>query len=238
MIKHGSLWFVPLVGIGFAFLAPTAARADLIDVQFGSTGPNVSTQFSGAALTGIAGDQWNYFQSGSGSSSLIDSSGLPTGISIEYSANGAYGVVPDRSAFFGTPYANLMQSFIYTQNAAITITFQGLSPGQAFDLYIYGQSDQNSGNYGGTVTVNGIVQTALQDDASTFTDNNNYLLFQGAANANGMISISDAIAPGREQTMVNGLQLITQPVPEPASLLLFGVGIPALGLVRRRRQIS
>jgi hypothetical protein len=124
MMKHGSLGFVLLVGMGFAFLVPTQARADVVDVQFGSYGPDVSTQFSGAAVTGTAGDQWNYFQSGSGSSSLTDTSGLSTGISVAYSANGAYGVNPAGSAFFGTPYAHLMQSFIYT-NGTITITFQG-----------------------------------------------------------------------------------------------------------------
>jgi hypothetical protein len=237
MMKVALSSLILLAAVGGAVLAPVQARADLIDVQFGSTGPTASTQFSGAALTGTAGDQWNYFQSGSGSLSLTDSNGLATGLSITYSANGAYGVVPSESGFHNTPYAALMQSFIYT-TSSISITIQGLSPDEAFDLYIYGQSDQNSGNYGGAVTVNGLVQTALQSTYTSFVDYGNYLMFQGTANTNGTISITDAVAPGREQTMVNGIQLITQPVPEPMSLSLFVLGISALGLLRYRRRTT
>jgi PEP-CTERM motif len=235
-MNSGSLRLALLVAAGLGVLAPAGARADLIDVQFGSTGPTASTQFSGAAVTGAAGDQWNYFRSGSGASALTDSLGAATGVSFTYSASGDYGVVPDQSAFYGTPAAALMQSFIYT-SGTITITFDGLSPGEAFALYIYGQSDQASSNYGGTVTVNGTEQTALQNAGdSTFVAGDNYLLFQGTADADGTIAISDAVAQGRSQTMVNGIQLLAEPVPEPSALALFAVCLPALGLVRRRRR--
>ena len=222
---------------GLALLAPIGARAALVDVQFGSTGPTASTQFSGAALTGAAGDQWNYFQSGSGTSALTNTAGQASGLSVTYTASGAYGVVPSASGFYGTSYAALMQSFIYT-STTISITLQGLAPGQAFALYIYGQSDQNSGNYGGTVTVNGSTQTALETTYTSFVNNGNYLLFQGTADSAGAIAISDAVAPGRPQTMVNGIQLTTQTVPEPMALSLFGFGVGVLGLFRHRSKMG
>ena len=239
MTKHASSALVLLVASGFALVAPAGARAALVDIQFGSTGPSASTQFSGAAMTGAAGDQWNHFQSASGTASLTDTSGAASGISVTYAAQGTYGVSPSASGFYGTPYAALMQAFLYT-SGSISITLQGLAPGQAFGLYIYGQSDQNSGGYGGTVTVNGATQTALQSPYSTFVNNGNYLLFQGTADTAGMISINDAVAAGRSQTMVNGIQLATgmQTVPEPVSLPLFGIGLAALGLLRQRRHAA
>ena len=237
MKRHVPPLRVLFTASGLALLAPIGARAALVDLQFGSTGPTPSTQFSGAALTGAAGDQWNYFQSGSGSSPLTNAAGQASGLSVTFAASGAYGVVPSASGFYGTPYAALMQSFIYT-SSTISITLQGLVPGQAFALYIYGQSDQNSGQFGGTVTVNGSTQTALESTYTSFVNNGNYLLFEGTADAAGTIAISDAVAPGRSQTMVNGIQLTTQTVPEPMALSLFGFGVAALWLVRRRSDAA
>jgi len=196
-------------------------------------------QFSGAALTGVAGDQWNQFQFASGTASLIDTTGAASGVSVRFSAQGTYGVDPSASGFYGTSYAALMQSFPYTRGT-ISITLQGIAPGQAFGLYIYRQSDQNSGGYGGTVTVNGASQTALQNTDSTFVNNSNYLLFDGTADASGTISINDAVALGRSQTVVNGIQLLSsaQAVAERMALPLFGIGVAALGLLRRRRRAA
>jgi hypothetical protein len=47
------------------------------------------------------------------------------------------------------------------------------------------------------VTVAGVTQTALQSNAASFIANDNYLLFQGVADASGGISTTDVTAPGR-----------------------------------------
>lgn len=220
-------------------LFSTAAHATLVDVQFMSPGGGpqgtAGTQFSGAALVGSAGDQWNIIESASGSSPLITSAGSASAVSLSYSATVVYGLASFQEKFLGTPYANLMQSFLVSHNgeAPMTLTFSGLSPGEPYALYVYGQSASTS--YGETVTVNGATQTALQTNASSFIENDNYLLFQGLANASGDIAINDVTAPGELEADLNGLQLDL--VPEPASFALLGVGILALSLVRRRRKV-
>jgi hypothetical protein len=220
-------------------LFSTVAHATLVDVQFMSPGGGpqgtAGTQFSGAALIGSAGDQWNVIDSAFGSSSLIASAGSTSAISLSYSATVVYGLASFQEKFLGTPYANLMQSFLVSHNgeAPMTLTFSGLSPGEAYALYVYGQSASTS--YGETVTVNGATQTALQTNAPSFVENDNYLLFRGVANASGNITISDVTASGELEADLNGLQLDL--VPEPASFMLFGVGIVVLSLVCRRHKV-
>jgi hypothetical protein len=68
-------------------LMSTAAQAALIDVQFVSPGGNsadgtAGVAFSGAALTGTSGDQWNQISVPYGSMSLLVSNGSSSGISL------------------------------------------------------------------------------------------------------------------------------------------------------------
>ena len=237
---------LPLCFVATVLVLPisSVARAALIDVQFvspGGSGANgtTGTAFSGAALTGAAGDEWNQLSAASGSSALLASDGSSSGISLSYSATVAYGLASYQQQFLSTPYANLMQSFLVSHNgeAPMTLAFQGLTPGEAFSLYLYGQSASTS--YGETVTVNGAVQTALQTNASTFIANDNYVLFQGVADSSGMISISDVTPAGLGEADLNGMQLLTASIPEPGTIALFGFGLVGLTTMRpkpRRRR--
>ena len=201
-------------------------------VQFKSNGASgngtAGQTYIGAAVIGGSTDQWNQISATSGTAvALSSSTGLASGLNFTWSANAVYGVVPSASGFNSTSYANLMQSFAVTHsgNAAMTMQYHGLSAGQAFSLYIYGQSDGNSSNFGDTITVNGATQTLLESNISSFVNGTNYLLFNGVADASGNISISAVNAAGKSEADINGLQLSFTQVPEPASILLFGAGI-------------
>ncbi len=225
-----------------ALLLAGPAHAALIDVQFQSPGGGGSSgttgvAYTGGAVVGGAGDSWNHIQTSSGSMAVNTSTGAVSGITFTWSTSGIYGLSPGSSTFAATSYVNLMQSFAVTHsgNPAMSLGYHGLTPGQAFSLYIYGQSDGGSPNYGSTITVNGSTQTALQTVTSSFVLGSNYLLFNGVADASGNISVSALTAPGKSEADINGMQLVTQ-VPEPASALLLGAGVIGLAAAQGRRR--
>ena len=162
---------VALAALFGAALLSASAHASLIDVQFGATAPTGSTQYSGSAVVGSTGDQWNYFQSSTSTAALNTNTGSASGLSINFSAPTNYGLPYANSAFSGTQYLDLMQSFLYTQSATpLQVTISGLSALQGFSVHLYGQSDVGSGSkYGETFSVNGVSANVLDSaSASTF----------------------------------------------------------------------
>ncbi|MBC7636515.1 MAG: hypothetical protein H7251_13025 [Acetobacteraceae bacterium] len=224
--------FFPKAVATLTFLFACSAHAAYINVQFSSNYPNQGNNFSGGAVIGNAGDQWNYFTASGGSASLNDTSGAATAVTMNFNAQGAW-TLGGSSPFNSTPYVALMNSFLYTQGTPVSVMLSGLAANSGFSLYIYGDSDQVAG-YGENFNVNGATQTALQDYASTFIANDNYTLFTGTADNAGVINITAAIPSGRYQAMINGLQLVTTDVPEPFSAAIFATGLLALLGVRRR----
>ena len=231
-----------LAAVIVAALAGTqAARAAPIDVQFSGTFSYVcgypcayySPLQTGAAVVGSAGDQWNeFFASAASNQALLDTSGGTTGVTLTFAANGAYTSAPTYDAFQGTPWANLMLGYLVNN---ISMTLSGLTPGGSYDMYVYAQGDNNSaGRAIGLTATGGSTATATQTNTNTFIQNNNYVLLQPIADAFGTIFIQQFSGTG--ETNVNGFQLVSIDVPEPAGATVLGIALLGLaGLTRKFR---
>jgi len=128
-------------------------------------------------------------------------------------------------------------------------------PAGTYQLYLYGANYNNDRGTlfavsSGTADqgISGTLNTNPSDNAAfqpgqTFVEGGNYVIFNGVhPDGSGNITITASPNPADGQgnsnmsgeTDVNGFQLVTISVPEPASVGLLGIG--ALGLLTRRRR--
>lgn len=213
----------------FALCATTgSARAEVIDVQFSGnftigsrSGPYAPRQ-TGAALIGAPGDAWNYFTVSSATGqALVDATGAATGASLTFTSNRAYTAQTSYDAFAGTPTQDLMLGYLVEN---ISMTLSGFSPNEAYRMYVYTQGDDNSAGRLIQLSATGAgTQSSTQTNASTYILNNNYLLFQGHADALGDIQLTQLGSIGEGD--LNGFQLVAPgPAPGAGLLSLFALG--------------
>ena len=212
--------------------ATSAANAAAIDVQF-SRDPG--HQQTGAAVIGHAGDVWNDFLGNASTGALLDTSGAASGVSLSFSAYGAYEADPGYTQFTGKADANLMQGYLYafTDTPAIDLAFSGLTAGQEYGFWIYTQGDNNSHGRSISLTANGgSAQVATQSNASSFSLGDNYVYLVSTANASGVVDIVGQDLNG--EANINGVQVMA--VPEPSSVFLMMAGFTFLAGAAMRRS--
>lgn len=210
-----------------------AANGALINVQFGSN------SYSGAAVIGAGGDDWNLITTHTGTASLTDVTGAATGVTMDSSSAGI-GTLIGHGGPFDPPnqYANLFggQATAFTSGTQINIVLENLAPGP-YDLYLISACNFPGGPQSRSlaVTANGVgpVTIGPNNGATTIQVNTNYRVLHPIVGLDGMLTIIGSGASADEGNL-NGFQL--QSVPEPGALMLLISGV--LGLVRLRRRYA
>ena len=220
----------------------SVATANLVNLDWNVTGFSAGT-FSGtpAPVLGLDGDTWNgdsvsYGSEGQSvdSGMLVDSTGSVTGVSVQINQiNNAYDLTGNDGNVDGN-WKSLMLDYLYlysgsSQNAAV-ITISGLVASSNYELVLFGA---NTAGQGSAFTIDGVTKTTSDTGtiSTALVDGDEYVFFTGTASAAGTVVI-DWTIPGSFAGF-NGLQIEGQFVPEPATMLLFGLG--SLGLLRCKR---
>jgi hypothetical protein len=220
----------------FVLMSGTAEAAinDLISINFGGNYNN-----KGAVALSGALDQWDNF------TNPVQQVATPlstaTGVSISWNSSGYNDAHGNVNTAFNNGSGNdnkLMNSYIYTTGAAThDIILSGLDKNASYKLYIYSQDLLNASN-GQILSVN-VNNTLLGQTApsiistSTYTAGLNYLTGNFTTDNSGILDITYSSGAGGTGTaVINGIQLLQTsgsqsspaPVPEPASIVLIGIG--------------
>jgi PEP-CTERM motif len=242
------IWLLSAVVLMVAWSSPAKAgfTNGLIDVDFNFAAGGTQ---SGAAVIGASGDVWNgqsdYHVPSAAVLNLA--TGSPSS-GVSYSLSGFTQEVDGGSALAFTQYGQLMRDgYIVGPGNTATISFSGLTAFQPYDLYFYSSFADASGTdvRTTTFTIAGNSLTATTVGAPlVFVEGNNYVHFRSqAANANGQMTVTiqgvggliPAGGPDLTGGIVNGFQIT--PVPEPATMVLFGIGgLGALSVGLRREK--
>jgi hypothetical protein len=253
---------ISTVCITVAWLAPSAASALLINVDFNTYD---SSTYSGAAVLGSPGDWWNGVVVSRGvdfPSDLADRSGAWTGVWL---INGLIHDVspfdgwnlswpsgPEAGFFVGTPLAPLMNDYAYVRYAPDvhpsplpTITLFGLDATLSYELILY--SAANLDGRGTIFSVAGQSEEVVATAGTSFVEGQNYASFIVSPTegpAGGELTIAMDFSGTDPEFNLNGLQLREvppAPAPEPATAGLLGLGL-GLGLAgisyRRRKRLT
>ena len=215
--RRSGIFFAALIAFGGGLL-----QAQLINVCFTENssagaggGPNPGPTMSGAAVLGVAGDQWNGIDASSGNGiPLICANGSNSTVTMTFASAGGYNVnnYGGSTPFVGTPYNALMQNYLYNGGIAQTITLSGLPTNTAYNLVLYNAA--NSSAIGRTTyfKVNGITMSSTWNGSSS-------TLVAGTDCVNFPLALSDGLGnmaitwtgTGGDEGDINGFQI--QAVP-------------------------
>ncbi|TCD47547.1 PEP-CTERM sorting domain-containing protein [Chlorobium sp. N1] len=197
-----------------------AAQGDLINIKFNTT-------YTGAGAIGDGNDIWNIvYQTGDASSSKYDlkNSDNTTMTDVDFSATWTGSTTDTNNTFV---------SNIYSENASSTMQFSGLSAGE-YDLYIYTQTGVDNFDYSVASGSSWMSTESITAGGNAF----DVVVLTTTVGDDGQLLINYG---DTGIDYVNGIQLLqtseAAPVPEPATVMLLGVGGIGIAFMRRRRMM-
>ncbi|HTQ51760.1 MAG TPA: cellulase family glycosylhydrolase [Candidatus Acidoferrales bacterium] len=214
--------FAALVAFGSGLL-----QAQLINVNFtlnssaGTGGPNPSPTMSGAAVLGVAGDQWNGISTNSGNGiPLIYANGSNSTVTMAFTSGGGYNVndYGGSTPFAGTLYNALMENYLYNNGTTQTITLSGLAVNTAYNLVLYNAANTAAAGRTTYFKVNGkTISSTWNGSSSALVAGIDYVDFPlTLADALGNMTINWT-GTGSAEGDINGLQIQAVPFTINAS---------------------
>ena len=217
-----------------AVIAATVGAASAATVSVNFTNGAGNQQIAVATSAGIGGlTHWNNVSGKSGSSSsLTDSDGNASGITLTWTASTTWGdgdANTDANAGIGN--AQLVRQYLDDGAPGVNIQASGMTG--LYDVTIYLSTDGNNPMTFVPFTVNGVEYTTTgtySGYGSGFTfGENNTIIVKGLS---GNLTIQGSVRAGSNRGSVSGVQITA--VPEPSSAALLGLG--GLALILRRRK--
>lgn len=209
--------------------------------------PDVDTVDVGEVTGVVAQDFWNNGQGANGSlGSLTDSTGTVSGATVTWASTNTWGrnITP-------SPTNDLLSDYLdggsdgATPGGA-TVTFSNV-PFSLYDVYVYIRRNESSDNTQGgrnflsDYTVNGVTQNVRTGDVrdafvpATEFDIGNFVKFENVSGSTLTMAANTGTANFRSP--VDGVQVVEQVIPEPASATVAAIGMMSLlGLRRFRRS--
>ena len=215
-------------------IAPKAMLLTSCFAAISATATTLSVEFNQDDQAGF--DIWPTAFAGASSIAVFGST------TVEVTTSTGFGVPGNRGAIVdGTPpgftYQHLYQDLLHATSPTgfISLNFSGLTPGQPYELTLYVWDALNTQNLDREWTVTGdgapIVES-VNWATTTLVDNDSFALkYTVTPTAGGTFTAVNTANLGG--SAINGFSL-TDPIPEPSSVLLSTLGL--LGLSFRRRR--
>lgn len=222
--------FIFIVTMVFASQQLHAGVGDLINIQLGGS----PTYTNGAAINDISSQRWNK-GAGAEEPDAVDlqfSDRTYGSVYYTYRVSGSAGSL-DFATSINTLDKKLFQGYLFTdsENTGLFV-ITGLDAG-TYELYVYSQKETGASSVL-SFTANG-VSGYLQNDGTltqlTEGEHGNYLVRNVVVGSDGELSIEIGAS-----NAINGIQLLqTSTAPEPASMVLLGVGGVLAAVAKSRR---